>query len=235
MQLIFEIVGGDQAGARFEIRQGLSIGRKDSDIILKDPKVSSLHAKIEERGKDSFFLVDAGSVNGLKVGKEKVQEVLLVPGVQVRLGRTTLKVLDGTNLEPAAIAQGGLETWPATIGRLANWAGKKLANEGASEVAAFNPLIQLKFIQGRQAGTVWTLGYGPRRVGTEALDLRIEEPDSPAVCFELQAHREGPQFVSEHPDKVKLNGKEIRQSRIGSGDVIEIGKTKIEIVFKYDE
>lgn len=228
MQLFFEIADGDRQGARFQIKPGLTIGRRNADILLRDSKVSSRHAFIEARESDALYLVDGDSANGLKVKGKKVSEILLAPGVTVMLGRTLLRVID---MEVAAIDLNAevIETWPEALQRLALVAKSKVKTE-TREVSAFNPLVTLKFLQGPQAGSEWTLGYGPRAIGSASLDLQIEDPSTPAVCFELVPKRSGPLFRTAHPGLVKLNGRELREEEVFDGDIVEIQKTRIQIL-----
>lgn len=229
MQLFFEIVDGDREGARFQIKPGLSIGRRNADILLRDSKVSGKHAIIESRGNDSLYLVDLGSANGLKVKNKKVAEVELTLGTRVQLGRTTLKVID---MDVAAIDLDApvIETWPEIMSRIALVAKTKGAAE-KREVAPFNPLVTLKILQGPQTGTEWTLGYGPRGVGSASLDLQLDDASYPEVCFELMPKRSGPVFRTDHPSIVKLNGRELREDEVSNGDIIEIANTRIQILF----
>ncbi len=228
MQLFFEITDGDRQGARFQIKPGLSIGRRNADILLRDSKVSSRHAIIESRENDSLYLVDKGSSNGLKIDGQKVPDVLLVPGVKVQLGRTFLQVID---MEVAAIDLGAevIETWPEALQRIVLLAKTKSKPE-KREVTAFNPMVTLKFLQGPQTGTEWKLGYGPRAVGSASLDLQLDDVSAPDVCFELIPKRSGPAFRTAHPDLVKLNGREFREEDVSDGDIIEIRKTRIQIL-----
>lgn len=58
----------------------LTIGRSsDCDIELSHDAVSRQHARLERRG-DDWFLVDCGSVNGVRVNGKRVQEARLEPG-----------------------------------------------------------------------------------------------------------------------------------------------------------
>ena len=63
-----------------------TIGRSDdNDIVLNHVDVSRRHAVLTKRGGD-YVLRDAGSKNGLIVGDRRVDEVVLGPGVVVRIG-----------------------------------------------------------------------------------------------------------------------------------------------------
>lgn len=229
MLLFFEIIEGDRQGARFQIKPDLSIGRRQADIVLRDSKVSSRHARIELRDDNALYLVDLGSANGIKIEGKRVPEVLLAPGVKVQLGRTFIQVID-LEVETVNVDAPVIETWPEALARIASDA-KDRGRPEKREVSAFNPLVTLKFLQGPQAGTEWLLGYGPRQIGPDSLDLTIEGTNNPDACFELLPRRSGPIFRTDHPLMVRLNGQELREEELANGDVIEIQQTRIQIVF----
>lgn len=94
---------------------------------------------------------------------------------------------------------------------------------------AFEPAIQLTFIGGLQVETKWLLGYGPRKVGASSVDLPILEPQSPDLCFELRPAKAGVTFLTNHPKRVLLNGRETKEQVLKSGDVISVGQARIEV------
>lgn len=78
-------------GARFEFPLTgpiMVVGRDDSaDIVVDEPLVSRLHARIERRGED-YVLVDLGSTNLTRVnGDVVVSERKLSDGDEVRFAR----------------------------------------------------------------------------------------------------------------------------------------------------
>jgi len=86
---------GGRRGKIFTLTGETTIGRKNAHIILNDPKVSELHAKIGIRG-DHFVIVDVLSKNGTFVNGEKIQgERVLQENDEIRIGDTVmvLKVL----------------------------------------------------------------------------------------------------------------------------------------------
>jgi hypothetical protein len=91
--------------------------------------------------------------------------------------------------------------------------------------------LKLKFIKGVQAGTEWTIGYGPRSVGTASVDLTLEDVALPGVCFRLEPQHRGVLFKNETAREVRLNGKWVVSELLRHGDVIEIVNTQIQVVF----
>ncbi len=73
----------------------------DNDIILSATGVSRRHAEMTV-GEDGVRLVDLGSKNRLIVGNERRDEVLLTPGVSVRIGEAEV------SLEEVSTADGKL-------------------------------------------------------------------------------------------------------------------------------
>jgi HD-GYP domain-containing protein (c-di-GMP phosphodiesterase class II) len=71
-----------------------SIGRDPiCDIIINDSKVSRVHAEIILERND-FVFHDRKSLNGSFINNERVTQQVLTPGDQIRLGGTTLHVLE---------------------------------------------------------------------------------------------------------------------------------------------
>jgi class 3 adenylate cyclase len=63
------------SGNRFELQNGCSLGRSDSnEVPLPGEKVSRHHAIIQRRGHDAFWLTDAGSVNGTWVNGRRITQ-----------------------------------------------------------------------------------------------------------------------------------------------------------------
>jgi pSer/pThr/pTyr-binding forkhead associated (FHA) protein len=68
-----------------------SIGRsEEADIVLDEPLVSRIHARIERRG-ERCVLIDIGSTNLTRVNDEVVVEKELTAGDELRFARARLK------------------------------------------------------------------------------------------------------------------------------------------------
>ena len=74
----------------------LTVGRGlGNDIILDDPYVDGRHARIALDDRGSLCIEDLGTVNGLVANDERTHApVRLHLGIEVRLGRTTLRFRD---------------------------------------------------------------------------------------------------------------------------------------------
>ncbi len=87
------VISGPDQGHRFEIfRDEIIIGRHptQADILLSDPTVSALHARLRRSG-GTFWIIDLESTNGTYVNHHRVQDHPLTEGDQVRLGASILQ------------------------------------------------------------------------------------------------------------------------------------------------
>jgi FHA domain len=91
--LIAERGGGLEAGARYDLIGGLSIGRsKDSDVQIEDRYASGLHARVFERG-GRYFVEDMSSTNGTLLNGATLQgEAELIDGDTVQIGDTEFRL-----------------------------------------------------------------------------------------------------------------------------------------------
>lgn len=82
---------GSDRGARFLLdSETTSVGRHpDADIFLDDVTVSRRHAEFQRRA-DGFHVVDSGSLNGTYVNGDRVDDVVLRQGAEVRIGKFVL-------------------------------------------------------------------------------------------------------------------------------------------------
>lgn len=71
------------------VRAKTSFGRKEADVNLDDPSVSSAHFQIEAFGSE-FFVRDLESRNGTFLNDNRVRYSQLLAGDQITAGRTTL-------------------------------------------------------------------------------------------------------------------------------------------------
>jgi hypothetical protein len=79
-------LNGDLAGKRFPIGHApVTFGRgEDNGIVIADPAVSRLHAKLWQEG-DGFVIADLGSANGTKVNGAVITTHYLRPGDEIAI------------------------------------------------------------------------------------------------------------------------------------------------------
>jgi hypothetical protein len=66
------VLTGDRRGKIYLIKDGDIIGKKDGDIYLDDPKVSTIHCRLREE-KNKLVLWDCGSKNGTFVNNKRIR------------------------------------------------------------------------------------------------------------------------------------------------------------------
>ncbi len=105
------VTGGKASGAEISFEDEFLIGRATTGEgrLGEDPELSRNHARIARRAGDQLTIEDLGSTNGTFVNGKRITEAqTLRPGDTVKLGTTTLQVLDETGAAPQATALGAV-------------------------------------------------------------------------------------------------------------------------------
>ena len=92
-RLRLSVADGPDAGTSVDLADGrVRVGtREGNELTLTDDQVSGLHLEIAVE-REGVRLRDRGSTNGTVVSGLRVHDIYLVPGVEVRLGRTGLRL-----------------------------------------------------------------------------------------------------------------------------------------------
>jgi hypothetical protein len=92
VEIIFWVKEGNRRGKIYKIKDQDIIGSRSSEVLLDDPKVSKLHAKITCEEKQ-YFIWDLGSRNGVYVNGDRIRAATaLKENDLVRLGDTIFVV-----------------------------------------------------------------------------------------------------------------------------------------------
>lgn len=231
MSFHLEIISGDMVGQKFPIQEGFRIGRSVGDLILRDSKISSLHAQIEAGPDGYLLLVDRNSSNGIWVGEERLKSIKLLHGVIFRVGRVKLKVVEVTSDDVGLPKNPAASPSSAWRTRLTQKVPELLGqdNPQTDYISAFERALSLKVKSGPQLDVAWTLGYGPRRFGSSSLDFKLEDSVAPHLAFEIIPLNGRPLFRTKEENVVLLNGRSIDSAELNEGDVISFGSTRIEV------
>lgn len=94
---ILLVEAGPKSGSRYALDQAtVTAGRHpESDIFLDDVTVSRRHVEISHVG-GAYRAKDVGSLNGTYVNKELIDDVELVDGDELQIGRFKLLFFHGT-------------------------------------------------------------------------------------------------------------------------------------------
>ncbi|WP_413292089.1 FHA domain-containing protein [Bdellovibrio sp. HCB185ZH] len=228
MVTFIEVLNGVNEGSRHQLTDGMTMGRANADIIVKDPKVSSKHAQIALDGKGQLVLLDLDSSNGLYISGRRVKKVALIPGVIFEIGRTQFKVI--TVEEEQASSFERLLTWrnivSSTVPQL------QIQNsEPPQELQRFSPALKLTFLRGIQADEEIILGYGPRTAGADSLDVELLDVDAPRDAFQLIAGPGQVELKVLATGRVTLNNKKVSAEMLSDGDMISVGNTLIKVSY----
>lgn len=234
MSLALKAVNGPLKDETFPLKNPMTIGRAGADVSINEPKVSTLHARITQNPNGEWVLRDNKSKNGVRSKGERVDEVILDPGVSFLIADIEFKVIPfdaplDLDLPPPPAAK-KQKTWHQILGQLVDAHMNKVTDE-ALPVIPLEPAVVLDFLRGSQVSSRWILGYGPRKIGSASLDLPIWEPGAPDVCFELTPEKDGVYFSTKHKDVVRLNGEGVDRQVLRVGDTIQINETVIEVDF----
>ena len=108
MALILELRDGRGISAWHRLETvPLTLGRAlSNDIIVDDPYADAHHARIQLDESGDVAIEDVGSVNGLRVDGARVNgRIIARPGLEVRMGRTTLRFRDVNEAVPPALLE----------------------------------------------------------------------------------------------------------------------------------
>ena len=103
------VTGGNASGKDIEFESEFLIGRAETGDgrLGDDPELSRRHARISRRAGDQLTIEDLGSTNGTLVNGKKITAAhTLTPGDTVKVGTTTIQVLDQTGAAPQATRLG---------------------------------------------------------------------------------------------------------------------------------
>ena len=116
------VIAGQASGAEIPLEGDLLIGRAadvEEGKLGDDPEISRRHARITLRAGDQLAIEDLGSTNGTFVNGKRIEaSQTLIPGDTIKVGMTTLQVLDASGNAPQATAfaaippEGGTEPEP---------------------------------------------------------------------------------------------------------------------------
>ena len=216
-----------------EVKEGLRLGRQ-GDLKVEDEKASRIHAVVKKIN-NFMYLEDNNSKNDIYIDGQRVPSVRLKPGMSIFIGNAEIRVSAEDENTPTPISAqppAGEEKkrWQEVV----RYWGQTMLNSGlvdqdCPEFMPFPQVVQLEFIRGLQADTLWTLGFGPRTIGSTSYDLQTLDPQSPEECFQLSVKDRQIVFETKYPRQVLLNGQSKSSDILKDGDQIVFGDTLIEV------
>lgn len=223
MRLFIEVIEGPDQGQQINLKDSASVGRKGSDILLNDPKLSGIHAFFRYDGSQGWFIKDNDSRNGIWVNGIREHELQISDGLELQMGQSIL--LCKLIVKASKKAEGGFLMWLQKL-------LKQVPNRPGS-MEEIKPEMRLKIIEGMQYGEIWDIFYGPRVAGKEQIDICLYDEKAPTEAFEILVKKRYPYFRTKHPEQVKINGEALKDKQLVPGDIIQVGDSKILIEFDH--
>jgi pSer/pThr/pTyr-binding forkhead associated (FHA) protein len=229
MITFIEFVEGPDAGVRLRVAPNLTLGRSKADIIIRDPKISGTHAQVQSDARGQLLLIDLDSANGLYINGLRVKKIAFLQGVIFSIGRTQFRVVQVEGAE-AVIPKSDNDGWYSALRN--SLIDAECSDQATSnKISSFTPAIKLTFIEGIQAESEIILGYGPRKLGSDSLDIEILDKDAPKEAFELHPKKGAAEFRNKALDRVSINKQPISIKTLQEGDLISFGSTLIKISY----
>jgi pSer/pThr/pTyr-binding forkhead associated (FHA) protein len=213
---------------RVEAGKTLTIGRKEgNDVIIDNLAVSGYHAKIDAIG-DAFFLTDLQSKNGSFVNEIKISSHRLAHGDVITIGKHTL-----------TFSYSAGESQPDKSGGALDQTMVMDTNQQRSllEKNAPPPEKKRMAVLTLLSGGSGDIGIAKKlfKIGKSSQnDLQINGFFVGQIAATI-SQRPGGYFLNyvEGISKPRVNGKVVKETvQLHEFDIIEIGKNKMQIVFK---
>lgn len=189
------------------VRDELSIGRKEGNIVRLIERDVSRHHAIIRRSGDSFIIEDLDSYNGVFVNDERIDgQARLRPGDRIRIGGYRL-ALDVDGAAPDAAKERPPEL-----------------DFGDDDESEYTP-ARLMMLSPPAIGAVYAVRDGTRLGRSEELELWVNHRSISRehLRFEERAgEMHAINLSSVNP--LRINGEEREEVRLESGDLLELGK-----------
>ena len=223
MMFLIKGLAGPYQNKHFKIAAGMSLGRRQGEIILEDDNtISALHGRVISLPDGRLCLTDAGSQNQFLVNGKRVGKVDLVDGVVFQIGQSVFQVIKMTDKQSEGLKIE--KNWKDVVFFALN-NNKDLP---VSPARALNPTVRIDCVQGPSADISWFLGFGPRLFGPLCEDIEILEKDSGDIAFQISQGDQGP-FIVPLSKNVLVNKRQVSEKQLEDGDEVQVGSSIFKI------
>jgi len=218
-------------------RDIVSLGRRQADILLDDPRASGAHAEIRREG-SGHKLVDLGSTNGTLLNQKSVKEARLSDQDVIEIGSTTICYFSDIRdfhgeVEEATQTQKRKEPLPpeepsihAEQSRVTDW----------STTSQKIPMhtVELEVLQGESKGMKSSFQKSQITIGRTGSDVVLRDNDLSRSHCMIEILSRSSVFLKDlgSTNGTFLNGEKIGVSRIRSSDLIGVGSTILKFELK---
>lgn len=190
-----------------------------ASAFFKDLEMQKEHAQITVDHNFNWKINSLGT-SKIRLGSDEVDSISLIPGLIFHLGQTGFKVIERAHPK--------INEWEQISAEFID----KLDLQTTPKSGLFFFLfpVQLHFIQGPQAGTIYTLSYGPRVLGLNQLDLDLKDPAQPHEL--LKFLQVGDKTIVENlstENAILVNNTNFTQHTLSHGDRLTFGSNIVEV------
>lgn len=236
-----KIVNGPKQGTNVPLPDDvpLVIGRKQGDLIIEDPLVSGLHARIVLR-EGVFVLQDLGSTNGTMVDGRLTHEAALRPGQEITVGSTRMILFQSTEEafgeNRRRSARNQLEiAWLLDEELIEVATGEQTGSPGdvIGQDLRLPPGMNavLEVVAGQDAGKVFRFTRGNVTIGRHAGEVPLNDMEVSRRHSVIEVFGRDMVFLRDlgSTNGTYHNGRRVRVSQLHPGDTVGIGKTVLKL------
>jgi pSer/pThr/pTyr-binding forkhead associated (FHA) protein len=201
-----------------------TIGRKQADIILDDPKVSARHAEVH-RKPNKFVLIDLKSTNGTYVNRQAANEVELTDQDVIEVGLSTLCFFQDLREFHGNAEETNGGTRPKT----------EITTHGQEPITvtktASQVVVEFNVIAGPDLGKTFKFKKSHITIGRSGADLALLDLDISRSHALVEVLGKAAVFIHDlnSTNGTFLNEKKIQSEKIKPGDILTVGNTRIKI------
>lgn len=202
-----------------------TIGRKQADIILDDPKVSARHAEIRRKGQ-RFHLIDLRSTNGTFANRQQVTELELEDQDVVEIGLSTLCFFADIREFNGDAEETSAATRPNKIFEPETQSGEYTMTKTVAQ-----PELEIEQIEGPDQGKRFSFKRSHITVGRSDADLIVMDLDVSRSHALFEVLGKNSIFLKDlgSTNGTFVNGKKIQNEKISTGDIVSFGNTRWKI------
>ncbi len=224
------VVNGPRQGMNVPLHkeQPLLIGRNRGDLLLDDPLISGAHCRIVSK-QGHYVLQDLGSTNGTLVNGRRVQDAVLKPGAEVRVGNTKLILFGGDAEDERPTTTDG------SVGHMAWLLEDELVAGDAPGVRALGQMLRLprgfdaevEVVSGPDAGERFSIKMGTLAMGRKQGQIPLADPEVSRRHAFIEVFGRDMVFLRDvaSTNGTYHNGVKIDTVRLSHGDMIGVGRS----------
>jgi pSer/pThr/pTyr-binding forkhead associated (FHA) protein len=241
-----QIVAGHRAGTQVPVPETvpLVIGRKKGDLVLDDPLVSGVHARIIFRD-EQWVIQDLSSTNGTMVDGRLVREAQIRPGNEIAIGSCRMILFIGGEEDPQAGERRAAGQQQLDIAWLLDEELVDVRKSGDQTRSQGDVIGQdlrlppgmnavLEAVAGPDAGKVFRFTRGTVTIGRRAGEIPLTDPEVSRRHTVVEVFGRGMIYLRDlgSTNGTFHNGRRVAVGRIRAGDTIGVGRSVLKMHVK---